>query len=253
MGWFVSDPIDTFKQALRWLEIEKLKTLNEKGDLQKILQEMDRGEENEEENEEDYLYLMFLRGYNTYASIEKPCDDDDRKKIVAIFNYLLPYLPIYQVCKFWDRMRRFERSKGCNIQDSLLPFILKNLTDEEKQLLLKEIQMQRNDVNKYLDENDIQNGQDKLNFKEFDENFNDLNLKLGGQPLPTLDTAEDDEQPPPVPKKKGQALVTQPPPLVSKKKGKALVTQPPPLVSKKPKTGGTRKKRKSMRKNRTRK
>jgi hypothetical protein len=206
MGWFVSNPIDTFKQALRWLEIEKLKTLNEKGDLQTIIKKMDR--ENEYDHEH-YLFLMFVTNDDAIYGPKKKCDTDTINKIVTIFNYLLPFLPIYPLCNFWDRMRRFENEMKCDIQTLLLPS-MKKLNPEKKQLLLKEIEMKRNNVNKYLYPGDIREGKDIKNLNEFDLKFNPLIKSLGGIP-------------------------------------------PPAPVSKIKKIGGTRKKRKSMRKNRTRK
>jgi hypothetical protein len=212
MGWFGSDPLNTFKNALIQLKIETLKTLNiKKGDLptdlQTIIKKMDK---KKEYDLEDYLFLMFVTSDDPIFGPEKKCDTDTINKIVEIFNYLLPFLPIYPLCNFWDRMRRFERSKGCNIQTLLLPS-MKKLTDEKKQLLLKEIRSQRNDVNKYLYPGDIREGKDIKNLNEFDLKFNPLIKSLGGIP-------------------------------------------PPAAVSKIKKTvGGTRKKCKPMRKNRTRK
>jgi len=87
---------------------------------------------------------------------------------------------------------------------------MKKLNPEKKQLLLKEIEMKRNNVNKYLYPGDIREGKDIKNLNEFDLKFNPLIKSLGGIP-------------------------------------------PPAPVSKIKKIGGTRKKRKSMRKNRTRK
>ncbi len=185
MGWFVSDPIDIFKDALRSLHYNKLKNMKEE-DIETIISNMNKTGG----PAKDYFNLIFEK---------KTCEQEEDIKETC--NYLLMFLSAPLAFEFWDVMRDFELKTECDIQTALIPLLkdsqlpVGNIGNE----LLVKIQKQRKVV--IVNKGDLQ---------KFDLKFNSLNVELSGKPLATM--------------------------------------------SKKPKTvGGTRKKRKSMRKNRTRK
>jgi len=146
----------------------------------------------------------------------------ETQKIKNFFEFLLPYIPKTTgleslIYKFWNYMREFEEEKGCNIRDSIVTlFTNYKYKKDLLENILEKIQYQIDQL-RLTNRTEKEDNQIRAEIDATINYFTPLIQVLGGKP----------------PK---------------------LVSKPLPNVTKKKKTvGGTRKKRKSMRKNRTRK